>query len=385
VLREVRGLEALGARVLIDSLLPPEEEPPDPAIDRLPAPVRLLPRHPRLRRPQIARAHLRIAVRTPARWFTLAGRAAGDAEAWRRFLQSGLVAERVRQEGVAHVHAPVATAAAVVARNAGALAGVPVTVTEYAEDVVHGDDDPLSACPRRGDRVVVTLTEQDAADLQRALPGTPVRVMQHGPATFPPHGATITRPLLCAARLVPGNGIETLVTAVGMLADDRPALHLEIIGEGPLDAALRGQASALGLEDRVHFRGPLPSADVRAALYRCAMLVLPGQVDASGDQDGVPTVVLEAMACAIPVVTTGVVGLPELLRTGTAGLLAAPDDPAGLAVAIATLLDDPARAAHLGASGRRLVTQLRDHERRSPPGCSASGRRSPDEGRRRPQ
>jgi colanic acid/amylovoran biosynthesis glycosyltransferase len=379
VLREMRGLEALGGRVLIDSLLPPEEEPPD----RLQAPVRLLPCHPRLRRPQIARAHLRIAVRTPARWFALAGRAAGDPEAWRRFLQSGLVAERMRREGVVHVHAPVATAAAAVARDAGALAGVPVT--EYAEDVVHEDDAPLSACPRRGGRVVVTLTEQGAADLQRALPGTPVRVVRHGPAPSPPHGATIARPLLCAARLVPGNGIDTLVTAVGMLADDRPALHLEIIGDGPLDAALRGQAFALGLEDRVHFRGPLPSADVQAALYRCAMLVLPGSVDASGDRDGVPTVVLEAMACATPVVTTRVVGLPELLRTDPAGLLAAPDDPAGLAVAIATLLDDPARAARLGASGRRLVTQLRDRESRSPAGCSASGRRSPDEGRRRPQ
>jgi colanic acid/amylovoran biosynthesis glycosyltransferase len=377
-LREVLGLEALGERVLIDSLLPPEEGPHHQTIDRLHAPVRLLPPHPRLRQPQVARAHLRIAVRTPARWLTLAVRAADDPEAWRRFLQSGLVADRIRREGVRRVHAHVATPAAGVAQDAGALAGVPVSVTASDED-----DAPPSARRAPDARAVVTLTEQDAAALRRVLPGTPVHVVRTRTDRSPRREATITRPVLCAARLVPGNGIDTLVTAVGMLADDRPALHLEIIGGGPLEAALRHQAAALGLEDRVHFRGPLPSADVQAALYRCAMLVLPCPIKEFWNRNDVPTVLLEAMVCATPVVTTGVVRLPEHVRGDALGLLAPPDDPTGLAVAIATLLDDPARAAHLGAAGRRLVAQLRSRERRSPPGCRASGRRSADEGRRR--
>ena len=133
VLREVLALEARGERVLIDSLLPPEDGPRHPELADLRAQVRLLPRHPRLRDGRIARTHLRILARTPVRWLTAAWRAAGDPEDWRRFLQAGLVAERVRTEGVRHVHAHFATASAVVARDAGTLAGVPVTVTAHAK------------------------------------------------------------------------------------------------------------------------------------------------------------------------------------------------------------------------------------------------------------
>jgi colanic acid/amylovoran biosynthesis glycosyltransferase len=90
------------------------------------------------------------------------------------------------------------------------------------------------------------------------------------------------------------------------------------------------------------------------------MLVLPCRIDESGDRDGLPTVLLEAMACATPVVTTDIVGLPELVRNGETGVLVRPDDPSGLATAVAGLLDDPEHAAALGAAGRRLVAQLHD-------------------------
>jgi glycosyltransferase involved in cell wall biosynthesis len=169
-------------------------------------------------------------------------------------------------------------------------------------------------------------------------------------------------PLLCIPRLVPRKGIDTLITAFGLLADDRPDLVLEVVGEGPFAAAMRGQARAVGLADRVDFRGPLPSADVQAALDRCAMLVLPGPVE-TGDRYSLPPVLLGAMACGAPVVTTDTVGLPELVRHDATGLLVAPDHPAGLAVAMATLLDDPIRAAALGGAGRRLVERLHDRDR----------------------
>jgi glycosyltransferase involved in cell wall biosynthesis len=96
------------------------------------------------------------------------------------------------------------------------------------------------------------------------------------------------------------------------------------------------------------------------ALNRCAMLVLPCRIDESGDRDGLPTVLLEALACATPVVTTDILGLPELVRNGETGVLVTPDDPLGLATAIARLLEDPVHAAALGAAGRRLVAQLHD-------------------------
>lgn len=366
VLRELLALEARGERVLIDSLLPPEDGPRHPELDQLKAPVRLLPRHPRLRDREVARTHLRLAVRSPGRWLGLAVRAARDPEAWRRFLQAGLVAERLEREGARQVHAHFATAAAVVARDAGMLAGVPVTVTAHAKDVFHQDNAPLLPGRLRGVDAVVTVTDHNATHLRQVLPGTPVHVVRNGMELWEPRPKPDTAPkpgpLLCVSRLVPKKGIDTLLTAFGLLADDRPALDLEIIGGGPLAETLPRQVHELGLDDRVRFRGPLPSADVRKALYRCSMLVLPCRIDESGDRDGLPTVLLEALACGTPVVTTHILGLPELVRDGETGLLVAPDDPVGLAVAVNALLDDPARAADLGAAGRRLVAELHDQD-----------------------
>jgi len=363
ILREILALEARGERVLIDSLLPPEEGPRHPELDRLRAPVRLLPRHPRLRDRDVARAHLRLATRAPRRWLALAGRAAGDPEAWRRFLQAGLVAGRLRQQAVRHVHAHFATAAAVVARDAGILAGIPVTVTAHAKDVFHEENAPLLPRRLRGVDAVVTVTDHNAAHLREVLPRTRVHVVRNGMALSEPRTGTKAGPVLCVSRLVPKKGIDTLLTAFGLLAGDRPELELELIGGGPLDGSLRHQAREMGLADRVYFRGSLSSAEVRMALYRCAMLALPCRVDESGDRDGLPTVLLEALACGTPVVTTRILGLPELVRDGETGLLVAPDDPPGLAAAIAALLDDPTRAAALGAAGRALVAQLHDQDR----------------------
>lgn len=362
VLRELLALEARGERVLIDALLPPEEGPRHPELARLRAPVRLLPRHPRLRDPAVARAHLRVARHVPRRWLAMALRSRSDQEAWRRFLQAGLSAARIRDEGVRHVHAHFATAAAVVARDAGALSDVPVTVTAHAKDVFHQDNAPLLAGRLRGVGAVVTVTEHNAVHLRRVLPGMAVHVVRNGVPLAAPRTGTGSRPapLLCVSRLVPKKGIDCLLSAVALLAPQRPDLCLEVIGSGPLDAALHRQAEELGIGNRVDFRGPLPSTDVQEALNRCAVLVLPCRVDESGDRDGLPTVLLEALACATPVVTTRILGLPELVRHGETGLLVAPDDPVGLAGAIATLLDDPVRAAALGAAGRRLVARLHD-------------------------
>jgi glycosyltransferase involved in cell wall biosynthesis len=149
-----------------------------------------------------------------------------------------------------------------------------------------------------------------------------------------------------------------LLTAVGLLSDDRPALRLEIVGDGPLASALRQQAGALGLEDRVRFRGALPSSEVRTALRRCAMLVLPCQLEDPRGRYGVANLLVDAMASGTPVVTTDGVGVPNMVRSDTTGVLVARDDPAGLAVGIATLLDDPVRAAGIGAAGRRLIARL---------------------------
>jgi glycosyltransferase involved in cell wall biosynthesis len=176
-------------------------------------------------------------------------------------------------------------------------------------------------------------------------------------------GQAAEKNLLCVSRLARGRGIETLLVAFGMLADDRPSVDLEIIGDGPLKGDLQARTRALGLEDRARFRGELHSADVREAMRRCAMLVLPCRIDESGDLDGLPPVLQEAMSCGTPVVTTTIGGLPELIQHDATGLLVAPDEPAALAVAIESLLDDPAHAAEIGAAGHRLMARRSERDR----------------------
>ena len=93
------------------------------------------------------------------------------------------------------------------------------------------------------------------------------------------------------------------------------------------------------------------------------MIALPCRVTADGDRDGLPTVIVEAMARSIPVVSTDVVGIPEVVDHGRTGLVVEPDDPFGLAEAIVALWDDPERAASFGAAGRTVVAERFDPAR----------------------
>ncbi|MGK5115405.1 glycosyltransferase [Geodermatophilus sp. CPCC 205506] len=151
------------------------------------------------------------------------------------------------------------------------------------------------------------------------------------------------RPLLSVAPLVPAGGVDTLLTAFGLLADDRPALGLDIIGAGPLGRVLQHQAEYLGISERVRFCGHLPNGAVRAAVRRCALLVLPSRPDGSGVVPDAPPALLTALDAARPVVATTAAAPPHALPDRQAGLLVLPDDPIALATAVSGLLDDLAR------------------------------------------
>lgn len=357
VIHEILRLEAAGERVLVDALLPPEDEPRHPELDELRAEVRYLPRSPRLRDREVRAVHWRVARRAPLRWTSraLAARRAGTL---RRFVQAGLVADRLRRDGVRHVHAHFATAAAEVARDAGHLARVPVTVTAHAKDIFHEDNAPKLRNRLAGVSGVVTVSRCNADHLRGVLPrSVPVHHVPNGVSVAAPVPTVAGGPVLCVSRLVPKKGIDVLLDALALLAAGSSPVCAEIIGAGPLHDDLAARARALGIADRVTFRGRLTSDEVAAAYRRCSMVVLPCRIDPSGDRDGLPTVLVEAMARAVPVISTDVAGIPELVRDGQTGLLVAPDDPAALATAMGRLLDDRELAARLGAAGRQLVAE----------------------------
>jgi glycosyltransferase involved in cell wall biosynthesis len=360
VLREVLGLEAAGVRVLVDALLPPEDSPTHPELEAVRAEVRYVPRHARLRDPATLRAHLGLALRRPVRWSTLALRARRDGT-WRRFVQGGIVADRVCREGVTHVHAHFATASSEVAVVAAALAGVTCSVTAHAKDIYHHDNAPHLARRLSGVDTVVTVSGHNVTHLESVVREggirASVRHVANGVGVGPVADPAASTSLLCVARLVPKKGVDLLVRAAALLTERHPGLVVDVIGDGPLRPELASLADTLGLDGRIRLRGSATGDEVQAALAGCRAFVLPCRIDADGDRDGMPTVLVEALARAVPVVSTDVVGIGELVVDGVTGLLVPPDDVEALAAAVDRLLVDPALAVCLGRAGRRLVAE----------------------------
>lgn len=362
VLREILSLERLGERILIDSLLAPEPGLGHPELDRLQAEVRYLPRHPRLRDRAVMRAHVRLALRAPGRWSRLALRAR-RAGTWQRFLQAGLVAERARRVRARHIHAHFLTAAAEVARDASTLCRIPVSVTAHAKDIFQADNAHLIHARARGTTALITVSEYNAHYL-RGVIGDEVRInhVPNGVEVAPTSPDRPDGPVLCVARLVAKKGVDVLIQATAAVQSRLPALQVEIIGGGPLETPLKQMAEALGVLDHVRFLGPRAWDDVEAAFRRCSMVALACRIAEDGDRDGMPTVLTEALARGLPVVSTAVAGIGELVRDGETGLLVPPDDPTALADAIELLLRDRGLARRLGRAGRQLVAQRFDPE-----------------------
>jgi glycosyltransferase involved in cell wall biosynthesis len=365
VVRELLGVEAERVVVGIDSLMPAEEGPRHPEVSRVRGTVRYLPPKPRPTDGAMLMLQAHLLLRHPYRWFgeVIPVLRKGDSprkERWRRFLHAGLVADRARRDGFDRIHAHFATAASEVAVIAGKLAGIPVSVTAHAKDIFQQDNSVHVASRLQRVDDVVTISSFNQAHLQSLLPGRTIHHVPNGVNLGPAHGGTHGGPLLCVSRLVKKKGIDTLLEAVALLAADRPDLRLEVVGSGPLAESLKELAQRLKISDRVTFFGALPSTAVDAAYERCAVVVLPCRITQDGDRDGLPTVLVEALARSVPVISTSVVGIPELVRHGETGLLVEPDDPVALAAAIDKLTSDPALAHDLGSHGRQLVAASYD-------------------------
>jgi colanic acid/amylovoran biosynthesis glycosyltransferase len=151
--------------------------------------------------------------------------------------------------------------------------------------------------------------------------------------------------LVYVGRLADKKGVDVLLEAVARV----PSARLEVIGDGPDRAALEARAERLGVLDRVRFAGRLPKSEVLATLARAQAVVIPSRVAASGDMDGTPVVLCEAMAAGVPVVASDLGGLGECIDDGVTGLLVRPGDVDALSATLAKVLSG---SIDLGALGR---------------------------------
>lgn len=165
--------------------------------------------------------------------------------------------------------------------------------------------------------------------------------------------------LLTVARLVEKKGVDHALRALARL-DDRHRFSYEVIGDGPLRGELEELARSLGLASRVRFRGSRPQSDVEEAMKKAHLFLLPSVTAADGDQEGTPTVLMEASAAGLPVVSTLHAGIPEVVRDGRTGLLVPEGDDRALARALDHLLSNPEEWPRLGREGRQHVERRYD-------------------------
>lgn len=272
--------------------------------------------------------------------------------------------------GVTHLHAHFAGWATRVAAAAGSEAGLPYSVTAHATDIYGaGVDRAALGVLLAGAAFVVTVTDANAAWLSQVPGAREARVVRiyngiDSTAVEPgPPAARRTRQVLAVGRLVPKKGFDDLVRVTAELAHRGTEVDVRVVGDGPEGTALRGLAAELGVGDLVRFTGPADSTEVARAMRAAAVLVVPSVVTADGDQDALPTVVLEAMAAGLPVVATDINGLPEMVVDGVSGLVVPSRDTGSLAVAVEGLLADPVLRDRLATAARARLEQVFDLRR----------------------
>ncbi|MGH8075720.1 MAG: glycosyltransferase family 4 protein [Lysobacter sp.] len=163
------------------------------------------------------------------------------------------------------------------------------------------------------------------------------------------------RTMLAVGRLDPVKGFETLIDAIALLQERGIELDCRLVGSGPMDPMLRRRAVERGVASRIEFTGPQTQERIRSWMSTATLFVLPSQVAADGNRDGIPVALMEAMASGCPVVSTRVSGIPELIEDDQDGVLVEQRDPAALADAIARLLESDDLRQRLATGARTRI------------------------------
>lgn len=271
------------------------------------------------------------------------------------------LARQARRLDVDHLHAHWAGTSATVAMLAGELAGIPWSLTAHRWDIP--EDNLLRLKASRA--CFVRAISEHGADELRGLVGDAAWSpwVLHMGVPLPPAPESHVAPapplrVLAAAKLVEKKGHVHLIDAVRRLKERGVPVRVDLAGDGPLGPSLRSRVAALDLGDEIVFLGSVPHDELVRGMTdgRWHAAVLPSVVTPSGELEGIPVSLIEALACGLPAVGTEAGGTPELLGGG-AGILVPPADPEAIAEALARLAEDPALRAKLAEEGRKRVEQ----------------------------
>ncbi|WP_432512075.1 glycosyltransferase [Kineococcus sp. SYSU DK001] len=358
VVREIAAREAQGERIAVASLRAPTDPRFHALLAGVQAPVTWIGENGG-RSSQALWPLLGRAAGLPGFTATLPELLAEDVDVAAQAVGVALWAHDL---GIGHLHAHFATLAGRTTRLAARLLGTGYTVTAHAKDIYVPPADPAVPARVLADAAaVVTVSDHNVRHLAAHHPAARVVRVHNGlDLDELPYRAPVGRERLVAAvgRFVEKKGFADLLDAVRVLRAAGDPVRLVLVGAGRLDGELRARAAGLGAA--VEFTGPLPQHDVVALLHRAAVFAAPCVVAGDGDRDGLPTVLLEAMALGTPVVSTPVTGIPEAVLDGITGTLVPSRDPQALAGALRRVLDDPELGRAHARAARARVEQFFD-------------------------
>jgi glycosyltransferase involved in cell wall biosynthesis len=294
-------------------------------------------------------------------------RLAALAPLWHLLPTAAWMAAGFRQCGVKHVHSHFLGYPALVGRLAAGMMGVTSSIS------IHGSDlhrpSPFAAGNVRHSQFVLTCTGESQRALLTQfhdLPGLRAYRVYHGldlqrfPLRIPERLEALQRPgarlrIVCVARLAKKKGIDILIRACSLLRRSAVPFHCDILGDGPEREGLENLIGQLNLDEQVIIHGARSQDEVLEIYRQASVMALPCRVAPDGDRDGIPNVLVEAMASGLPVVSTPIGSISELVTEGVTGRLTQPESPQALANALAAILADPEPAFQMAVTARQRV------------------------------
>jgi len=281
-----------------------------------------------------------------------------------RLYQAVYVGLRLREMGIGHVHAHFAGMAARTAFWINKFFPITFSFTAHANDIFVPTDFEVGLGKLVDTaRAIITETDYAAQFLRERFPERAGRVhriyngldlSKFGRADF----SSIPRLIVSVGRLIPKKGFSDLIRACALLVEHGKSFRCEIIGEGPLENELRRQIDELCLQNNVVLTGAKPQSQLRRGLAEANVFVLSSVIDPEGGMDNLPTVIMEAMATGLPVVSTNIGGIPEMVIENETGFLTQPGDAVAMADAINKIIGDASVARRLGQSGYERARTL---------------------------
>jgi len=287
---------------------------------------------------------------------------------YRALIESAMIAPFIQKMGIDLIHAHFATWATTIASYVSKLTGIPYSFTAHAKDIYHESVNKKALAEKIAQaRFVITVSDFNKRYLDECLKseekiGRVIRLYNGIDLEEFQDSKEKKEPGLIVAvgRLVQKKGFEDLIQACNILNKKGSAFRCLIIGEGEERNALEKKIAEFSLTKKVSLMGAMPQEEVKTILRKASIFALPCIIGKDGNRDGLPTVLLEAMALGVPVISTTVTGIPEIIDHGKSGFLVSPGDPLGLAKGIEQILSDLAFQEHMQREGRAKAEEVFD-------------------------